>query len=91
MTQCVHPGRFFSNRKDRREHVLRKMAAMRAAKARKRQERIDAGLLEREPKMERWHRFQYGVRDKLNGEEHWRDLVSARQAAKAFGLILQHY
>jgi hypothetical protein len=42
-----------------------------------------------EPKMKRWHRFDYGVRDKLTGETHWRELRSARQAGKALGLILK--
>lgn len=42
-----------------------------------------------EPKMVRWHRFEYGIRDKLTGELHWRDLVSIRQAAKALSLILK--
>ena len=62
---------------------------MRAAKARKRQAAIDAGLLEREPKMVRWNRFEFGVRDKLNGETHFVDLKSVRHAAKALGLILK--
>ena len=75
------------NRKARRERVLRKMATLRAAKQRQRQARIEAGLMEREPKMVLWNRFQYGVRDKVNGEVEWRDLVSVRQAAKALGLI----
>jgi hypothetical protein len=76
---------FFSARKARRERVLRKMANMRAAKARK---RLDTPP---EPRMEKWYRFQYGVRDKTTGETHFRDLVSVRQAAKALGLILKHY
>ena len=46
---------------------------------------------EPEPKMARWHRFEYGVRDKVTGETHFRDLVSARQAARAIGLILKCY
>jgi hypothetical protein len=46
---------------------------------------------EPEPKMQRWHRFEYGVRDKRTGETHFRDLVSVRQAAKALGLILKYY
>ena len=79
------------NRKARRERVLRKMATLRAAKQRQRQARIEAGLMEREPKMVLWNRFQYGVRDKVNGEVQWRDLVSVRQAAKALGLIKKYY
>jgi hypothetical protein len=44
-----------------------------------------------EPKMKSYNRFEYGVRDKLSGEEAWRDLVSVRQAAKALGLIKKFY
>lgn len=76
-------------RNPRRDRILRKMSNMRAAKERKRRERAAAGLLEREPKMVRWHRFQYGVKDKQTGEIHWRDLVSVRQAAKALSLIIK--
>jgi len=65
------------------------MARWREAKARKRQALIDAGLLEREPKLERWHRFEFGVRNKTTGESHFVDLKSVRHAAKALGLILK--
>ena len=64
---------------------------MREAKARKRQRLIDDGLLEREPKMLRYCRFEYGVRDKQTGEVEFRDLVSVRQATKALGLIVKYY
>ena len=90
MTQRVRQRGFFSNRNARRARMLLKMSAMRAGKARKRQERIDAGLLEREPKMERWNRFEYGIRDRFTGETHWREFVSVRQASKALGLIMKY-
>ncbi len=45
---------------------------------------------EPEPKMVRFYRFEYGVRDKRTGETHWRDLVSVRQASRALGLILKY-
>ena len=45
---------------------------------------------EPEPKMVRWHRFEYGVRDKQTGETHWRDLISVRQASRAIGLIIKY-
>jgi hypothetical protein len=48
-------------------------------------------LIEREPKLVRWYRFEFGVRDKLTGETQFVDLKSARHAAKALGLILKHY
>ncbi len=64
---------------------------MRAAKARIRQERIDAGLLEQEPKMVRWFPLEFGVRVKATGETHFVDLRSVRHAAKALGLILKFF
>jgi hypothetical protein len=84
---------FSKYRKRRQDKYLRKcarLAQMRAAKARKRQALIEAGLLEREPKLARWHRFEFGVRDKQTGEMAWHDLVSVRHAAKALGLILKY-
>jgi hypothetical protein len=45
---------------------------------------------EPEPRMKRWHRFEYGVRDRLTGETCFRPLVSGRQASKALGLILKY-
>ena len=85
---------FSKYRKRRQDKYLRKcarLAQMRAAKRRRRQERIEAGWLEREPKLERWHRFEFGVRDKTTGETHFVDLRSVRHAAKALGLILKFY
>jgi hypothetical protein len=64
----------------------KRFALMRAAKERKRLE----NPREPETKMERWNRFEFGVRDKLNGEVAWHDLVSVRHAAKALGLILKN-
>lgn len=79
---------FLNYRKLRRERVLRKMAAMRAARERKRLENPPS---EPEPKMVRWYRFEFGVRDKLTGETQFVDLHSVRHAAKALGLILNFY
>lgn len=44
---------------------------------------------EPEPHLVRFHRFEFGVRDKATGEMAWHDLVSIRHAAKALGLILK--
>lgn len=79
------PGqqKYRNRRQDKYKRLCVRLAQMRSAKARKRAENPP----EHEPKMERWHRFDYGVRDKLTGETHFRDLVSVRQAAKAIGLI----
>lgn len=93
MTQGTQAGCFLrrrNRRQDKRQRQLEKLSRWRAAKARKRQALIESGLLEQEPKMERWHRFEFGVRDKLNGETHFVDLKSVRHAAKALGLILKY-
>lgn len=81
---------YLRNRKERRERMLKKLSNLRAAKARIRQERIGAGLLEREPVFKRFFPLEYGVRVKSTGETHFRDLTSARQASKALGLILKY-
>ena len=85
MTHCTHSKRFFRNRKARREKVLRKMSAMRAAKERKRL----ANPPEHEPKMERWFPIELGVRDKLTGETAWVDLRSVRDAVKRLGVVIK--
>ena len=69
--------------------MLLKLANMRAAKERKRQERIAAGWIP-EPRMARYHRFEIGIRNKLTGETCFVDLKSARQAHKIAGLILKY-
>lgn len=62
------------------------------AKARWSKWRADsANRPEPEPKLIRWNRFEVGVRDKLSGETHWRDLVSVRHATTALSLILKYY
>lgn len=71
--------------------MLRKLANMRAAKARLRQERIAAGLLEHEPKMIRYFPLELGVRDKATGEVAWVDLRSVRDAARRLGVVLKFY
>lgn len=70
--------------------MLRKMANMRAAKERK---RLARGLREEEPKMVKWHRFEFGVRDKVTGRagygEAWTDLVSIRDVVRRLRVILK--
>ena len=93
MTQLQQAGYFLRSRKlrdDKYKRVCAKMANWRRRKEEIRQERIAAGLLEREPKMERFYQFEFGVRNKLTGETAWHDLVSVRHAAKALGLILKY-
>jgi hypothetical protein len=92
MTQLQQESCFLGKRKllsKRRERIIKKMANWRAAKARKRQEAIDAGWRP-EPKFVRAYRFEFGVRDKMSGETAWHDLKSVRHAAKALGLVLKY-
>ena len=92
MMTCIQPKAFLrrrNRRQDKRQRQLEKLARWRQRKAEIRQERIADGLIEREPKMERWYRFELGVRDKTTGETCFVDLKSVRQAAKALGLILK--
>jgi hypothetical protein len=79
-----------NRRHDKRQRELAKLARWRQRKAELRQERLAAGLLDTEPRMKRWHRFEFGVRDKQTGEIYFVDLKSVRHAAKALGLILKH-
>lgn len=77
----------FNYWKARRERMFRKMAAMRAAKARK---RLARGARQEEPKMERWYPLEFGVRDTRTGEVAWHPLRSVRHSAKALGLVLKY-
>jgi hypothetical protein len=68
--------------------VLRKMANMRAARARK---RLANPPPEPEPKTLRWFPLELGVRDKQTGETAWVDLRSGRDAARRLALLLRYY
>lgn len=63
---------------------------MRAAKERK---RLASPPTEQEPKLERWHRFEFGVRDKLTGRfsygEAWTDLKSVRDVVRRLRVVLK--
>ena len=91
MIRRMHANRFFANRKAARERMLRKMANMRAAKERRRLERGAAGLLEREPKFERYVPLELGIRDKRTGEVAWIDLRSVRDANRRLSVVLRFY
>ncbi len=82
--------RYRNMRQDKRERMIARLACLRQRKAEIRQERIAAGLLEREPRFERHYPFEFGVRVKATGETHFVDLKSVRHAAKALGLILKY-
>lgn len=79
--------RFLSNRKARRERLLRRMAAMRAAKERKRL----ANPIEPEPRMERWFPLQLGLRDKRTCETAWVDFVSILDAVRRLRVVRAEY
>lgn len=94
MSNCPQPPVFSRRRnrwQDKRERQLRKLANMRAAKARLRQERGEAGLLEREPKLERWFPLELGLRDKRTGEVAWTDFRSIRDAARRLAVVQKYY
>ena len=79
------------NRKSRREAQLRKLANMRAAKARL---RMACPPPERPPKRIAWHRFEFGVRDKVTGPagygEAWTDFKSIRDVVRRLRVIRQY-
>ena len=81
---------FFTARKRRREAVLRKMAAMRAAKERKRLER---GPIEEEPKLQRvrYPHLSWAMRDDLSGEVVWMELKSIRDMSRRAGVVARYY
>jgi len=79
---------FLTYRKRRRERVLRKMAAMRAAKERKRMARSPS---EDEPKMKRTTCLSWAVRDDLSGQVEWMELKSARDVFRRVTVLLKYY
>ena len=87
MTTRAQSPFLLPNRNARRQRMLRKMAAMRAAKARKRL----ANPIEREPRMERWFPIELGIRDKVSGETAWTDLRSIRDAVRRLSVVLRNY
>ena len=94
MTPCVHPGTVLRRRnrwQDKRQRQLKKMANMRAAKARLRQQRAAAGLLEREPKWERYYPLELGLRNKHTGEVAWTDFKSVRDASRRLAVVQKFY
>jgi hypothetical protein len=78
----------YTYRKKRRAAVLRKMAAWRAAKERKRRVR---GPVEQEPRMERHYPFEIGIRIKATGDYAWTELKSARFAHRLATVILGEF
>ena len=79
---------FFNYRKQKREAVLRKMSAMRAAKERK---RLARDPREEEPAMRRCTGLSFGVRDDISGVGCWRELKSIREVMRVVSVVLKHY
>lgn len=87
MSECLQFSRHRNRWQDKRQRQLARLAAMRAAKARKRL----ANSTEQEPKMLRYYPLELGVRNKVNGETAWIDLKSVRDSAKRLRIILKYY
>jgi hypothetical protein len=73
---------------DKRLRLLKKMAAMRAAKERK---RLARGPCEEPARFVPWAPLEFGVRDKVTGEVVWMDLRSGRDVARRVAVLLRHY
>ena len=87
MTNRTRSFLVLRNRKARRESVLQRMAAMRAAKERKRL----ANPVEREPRRERFYPLELGVRDTRSGEMAWVPFRSVRDAARRLAVVRREY
>ena len=94
MTHRVQPPTFLRRRnrwQDKRQRMLKKMENWRAAKARK---RLANPPPEPEPKLVPWHRFELGIRDKVQGPmsygEAWVDLRSVRDAMRRISVVLRN-
>ncbi len=77
----------YTYRKKRREAVLRKMQSFRDAKARK---RVESPPPDREPRMERWNRFEITVKDRLTGETGTFELRSLRDCARRLAVVMRY-
>lgn len=87
MTRRAHSDRFYGYREARRERMLRRMAAMREAKARKRL----ANPVEREPRMVPYHQLELGLRDSRTGDVAWVPFRSLRDAMRRLGVVQREY
>ena len=83
----MNSGRYFINRKARRDRMLRKMANMRAAKERKRLDNPP----EHEPRMVRTTCLSWAVRDDLTGHVEWLPLKSARDTFRRVTVLLKFF
>lgn len=86
MRDCGRSLRFFKNSKQRHERMLRKMAAMRAAKERKRLQNPS----DREPDLLKYFPFEFGIREKSTGETAFRDFVSVRDSTRRLSALRRY-
>ena len=76
------------NRRSLKRHrQLAKLAAMRAAKERKRR----ANPVEREPRFVRAYPLELGLRDTRTGEVAWVDFKSIRDSVKRLSVVMNNY
>lgn len=87
MSTCSRSSLFFRNRNARRERMLRKMAAMRAAKERKRRE----NPVDQEPRMQRYYPLELGLRDRRTGDVAWVEFRSVRDAMRRLSIVQRYY
>jgi hypothetical protein len=64
------------------------MAAMRAAKERK---RLARGPVEEEPRFRPWTGLQWAMRDKVTGETVWMEFKSVRDMARRAAVVRRFY
>lgn len=84
---------FFSAQKRRRERVFQKMANMRAAKERKRQESVSAGGTPEPPcgPVVRHPNLSWAMRDELSGEVVWLEFKSVRDMTRRAAMVARFY
>lgn len=78
---------FSRNRNARRAALLRRLAAMRAAKARLRLEKLP----EPEPRFVRSTGLSLGLRDDVSGEVAWVEFKSIRDAIRRLRVVRREY
>lgn len=79
-----------NRRQDKRLRVLKKMAAMRDAKERKRLASWPPEFPVR-GQVVRYPFLSWAMRDELSGETHWMPLISVRDAVRRIGMVARFY
>jgi hypothetical protein len=88
VTTPLHSPKRRNRRADKRQRLLQRMAAMRAAKERR---RMASAPPEREPRFVRATGLSLGVRDDCSMVVAWTPLVSVRDASRRLSVILREY